>query len=130
MNRQEILKQRAEEHKASVIQNEDGTLEFKNEDIITPKGLKKTNRIISIVPAFEEKIVPASSVKYLFQELKQMNLILTNACNLSCSYCYEQHNKDFGRFTSESLLQSYNWFKNVNTQKRKIFQFFKKVRNG
>jgi len=118
------LTQRQLEHQASVIQNEDGTLEFKNEDIITPKGLKKTNKIISIIPAQSEKIVPISSVNYLFQELKQMNLILTNACNLSCSYCYEQHNKDFGRFTNESLITAYRFLNTSNKRQRKVFNFF------
>jgi uncharacterized protein len=120
----EAQKKRFQDHKASVSTSEDGTLQFESHNIITPKGLEKTNKLISIVPKPEETIVPLSSVSYLFQELKQMNLILTNACNLSCSYCYEQHNKDFGRFTNESLLSAYRFLVEANNRQKKVFNFF------
>jgi uncharacterized protein len=120
----EAQKKRFQDHKASVVKSEDGTLQFESENIITPKGYEKINKLISVVPKENEKIVPLSSVSYLFQELKQMNLILTNACNLSCTYCYEQHNKDFGRFTNESLLKAYRFLVNSNNRQRKVFNFF------
>jgi len=120
----EAQKKRFQDHKASVSTSEDGKLHFESQNIITPKGLEKTNKLISIVPKPEETIVPLSSVSYLFQELKQMNLILTNACNLSCSYCYEQHNKDFGRFTNESLLSAYRFLVEANNRQKKVFNFF------
>lgn len=120
----EAQKKRFNDHKASVIKSEDGTLEFRSENIITPKGLEKINKLVSVVPKENEKIIPISSVSYLFQELKQMNLILTNACNLSCTYCYEQHNKDFGRFTNESLLSAYRFLVNSNNRQKKVFNFF------
>lgn len=120
----EAQKKRFEDHKASVKKSEDGTLRFDSENIITPKGYEKVNKLISVVPKENEKIVPLSSVSYLFQELKQMNLILTNACNLSCTYCYEQHNKDFGRFTNESLLKAYRFLVNSNNRQKKVFNFF------
>ncbi len=120
----EAQKKRFQDHKASVIKSEDGTLQFESENIITPKGYEKINKLISVVPKENETIVPLSSVSYLFQELKQMNLILTNACNLSCTYCYEQHNKDFGRFTNESLLKAYRFLVNSNNRQRKVFNFF------
>lgn len=120
----EAQKKRFQDHKASVIKSEDGTLQFESENIITPKGYEKVNKLISVVPKENETIVPLSSVSYLFQELKQMNLILTNACNLSCTYCYEQHNKDFGRFTNESLLKAYRFLVNSNNRQRKVFNFF------
>jgi len=120
----ESQKKRFEDHKASVTESEDGSLLFETENIITPKGLTKSNRLISVVPKPTETIVPLSSVPYLFQDLKQMNLILTNACNLSCSYCYEQHNKDFGRFTNESLMKAYNFLVNSNSRQKKVFNFF------
>ena len=120
----EAQKKRFQDHKASVSTSEDGTLQFESHNIITPKGLEKTNRLVSVVPKPEETILPLSSVSYLFQELKQMNLILTNACNLSCSYCYEQHNKDFGRFTNESLLSAYRFLVGANSRQKKVFNFF------
>lgn len=131
MNEQPIIwvkneqqKKRLSDHKASVTQGTDGALQFHSETIITPKGLQKTNKLISVVPKEDEQIVSLSAASYLFQDLKQMNLILTNACNLSCSYCYEQHNKDFGRFTAESLLKAYRFLRNSNKRQRKVFQFF------
>lgn len=113
-----------EQHKASVVPLEDGTLHFEVQTIITPKGLTKENKLISVIPKDDEQVVPLSEASHLFQELRQMNLILTNACNLSCTYCYEQHNKDFGRFTNESLLSAYRFLVNSNQRQRKVFQFF------
>lgn len=119
----EAQRQRQEDHKASVVET-DGQFQFLSEKIITPKGLDKINKLISVVPKETETILNISNTKYLFSELKQMNLILTNACNLSCSYCYEQHKKDFGRFTNESLLTAYRFLKDANTNQKKVFQFF------
>jgi uncharacterized protein len=119
----EAQKQRQEDHKASVIE-QDGNFKLLSEKIITPKGLEKTNKLISVVPKENESVYNIDDVGYLFSELKQMNIILTNACNLSCSYCYEQHNKDFGRFTNESLLTAYRFLNNANKHQRKVFQFF------
>jgi uncharacterized protein len=120
----ETQKKRLKEHTASVTQTQDGSLQFHSQNIITPKGLEKTNRLISVVPKNDENVISFSSAKFLFQDLKQMNLILTNACNLSCNYCYEQHNKDFGRFTNESLLTAYRFLRDANQRQRKVFQFF------
>ena len=119
----EAQKQRQQDHKASVIET-DGQFQFLSEKIITPKGLDKINKLISVVPKENETVLSISNTKYLFSELKQMNLILTNACNLSCSYCYEQHKKDFGRFTNESLLTAYRFLKDANNNQKKVFQFF------
>jgi uncharacterized protein len=112
-----------QDHVISVVKK-DGKLVFKSEDIVTPKGLKKENKLISVAPDSSENVVSVNEVKYLFKELKQMNIILTNACNLSCTYCYEQHNKDFGRFTEESLLKIYRFLATANERQRKVFDFF------
>jgi radical SAM protein with 4Fe4S-binding SPASM domain len=109
------------DHKATV--SKDG-LKFYTEEIITPKGIKKENKLVSIVPDSNEKIVSCNDVPHLFSEIGHMNVILTNACNLSCTYCYEQHNKDFGRFTNESLLNAYNWLLGKSKLQYKRFQFF------
>ncbi len=121
---QEKQNTKQEQHKASVIQQSDGSLHFESKTIITPKGLEKENKLISVIPKSDEKVEKLSESKFLFQELRQLNLILTNACNLSCTYCYEQHNKDFGRFTNDSLLSAYRFLVNSNNRQRKIFQFF------
>lgn len=119
----EAQKKRLENHKPSVTE-ENGTLVTNIETInISNKG-QKLNKLISVVPAAEEKAVTFDEGKFLFRDLIQVNAMLTNACNLSCSYCYEQHNKDFGRFTVESLKNLYDWLQNMNNGKKKVFQFF------
>lgn len=113
-----------DEHRISVVQLPSGKLDFKSEDIITPKGLLKKNKIATVSPDPDESVVTINEAKYLFQELKQMNIILTNACNLACTYCYEQHNRDYGRFTEDSLLTIYRFLVNANKRQRKVFDFF------
>ena len=53
----ESQKKRFQEHKASVVISEDGSLEFKESSIITPKGKEKLNRLISVIPKEIEKKV-------------------------------------------------------------------------
>ena len=119
----ETQKKRLKDHE-STVEFVDDKLIFKTESIITPKGLAKQNKLISILPEEAEQIQTIDQSKYLFSELKQMNLILTNACNLKCTYCYEQHNKDFGRFTQHSLLRTYRFLVNANQRQKKVFNFF------
>lgn len=123
-NLNEAQEKRLDDHKASVVQLSDGTLHTTINTITTPTGKFKENKLISVVPLSTETVQPFSNAKHLFGSLGHMNLLLTNACNLSCSYCYEQHNKDYGRFTVESVKASYDWLKNINTQPLKIMQFF------
>ena len=120
----ESQKKRIDNHKRSVAVSNDGELEFLEKDIITTDGNLKKNRLVSVVPKVDETIVPFKEVPYLFRDMVHMNLILTNACNLSCTYCYEQHKKDFGRFTNESLKQAYDWLYNLPNNHNKTFQFF------
>jgi len=117
-------KDRIAGHAASVIQLPDGTLKTTVSTITTPNGLEKENKLISIIPSEEEQVKRFSEAKHLFNSLAHMNLLLTNACNLSCNYCYEQHNKDYGRFTVESVKKAYDWLKNINDRPLKILQFF------
>lgn len=72
-----------------------------------------------------ERIKTVAEVKdVLFSELKVLNVILTNACNLSCSYCFEQHKKDYGKFTQEQLKQVYDFLVGANDLPNRNFQFF------
>ena len=72
-----------------------------------------------------ERVLTIDQVKHVaFSELKVMNMILTNACNLSCSYCFEQHRKDYGRFDLTSLKKGYDFLVNCNNLDNKRFQFF------
>lgn len=113
-----------DDHQATVVIDEQGKLQYLSEQIITPKGLVKNNKKISIVPSVDERIISVDECSALFSELSHMNIILTNACNLSCTYCYEQHNKDFGRFTEESLLEAYNFLLKYSKTSYRQFQFF------
>ena len=117
-------KQRILDHKASISLKDDGTFIIKATEILTPNGVKKTNKQISVVPSEDERVLTITQASSLFDDLQHVNVILTNACNLSCSYCYEQHNKDYGRFTPESLKQVYDFLVNANDRDGKIFQFF------
>jgi len=117
----EAQKQRLMNHSPSVIE-EDGELTTTIEEInISGKG-KKNNKLVSVVTT--ENAVGFSEAEHLFKDLVHVNAMLTNACNLSCSYCYEQHNKDFGRFTKESLKGVYDWLNSRNNGHKKVFQFF------
>lgn len=120
----EAQKQRIRDHQASVRLNDDGTFATTVRTIITPKGDLKEVAYKSIRPNQQEGVMKTSDVYELFEDLQHMNLIVTNACNLSCSYCYEQHNKDYGRFTLESLKQLYDFLVKCNPRSGKLFQFF------
>ena len=112
--------QRVADHRASVSVGPDGTFNSAVRTIITPRGDLKEVTYKTIRPGFNERIMKPLDVPDLFEDLAHMNLILTNACNLSCSYCYEQHNKDYGRFTVESLKQLYDFLIQCNDKGGKL----------
>lgn len=117
-------RQRISDHKASIYVNSDGALDTNVRSIITPKGLQKDVTFKTIRPGATERLMTLDNAGELFEDLKHINLILTNACNLSCSYCYEQHNKDYGRFTPETLKTVYDFQSRSNDLEGKLFQFF------
>jgi len=59
-----------------------------------------------------------------FINLKKINIALTQKCNKSCSYCYEQHSKTHGKFTVEKLIKVYQFLKKESNEPDKYFQFF------
>jgi radical SAM protein with 4Fe4S-binding SPASM domain len=89
--------------------------------INTDSGVRKS---IRVVPRPSEKVVSIKENASYFNNLAFMNLLLTNACNLSCSYCYEQHNKDFGRFTTDTIRRAWDWLRDINDVDGKTLQFF------
>jgi radical SAM protein with 4Fe4S-binding SPASM domain len=115
---------RIKSHEPTVIVNDDGSFEVHSTEIITPKGRKKFDKKITIIPDESERVVDIDRVLDYFDDLQHVNLIVTNACNLSCSYCYEQHNTDFGQFNPESLKEIYDFQLNCNDKDGKLFQFF------
>jgi uncharacterized protein len=116
--------QRMSDHKASVTVNDNGEFKISEEFIDLGEKGTKLNKLVSIVPAESERVVSFAEADYLFRDLQHMNVLLTNACNLSCTYCYEQHNRDFGRFTVDSLKRAYDWLNSRNNTEKKVFQFF------
>ncbi len=86
--------------------------------------MDRKNKLIPIIPVSGEGYSRFDAVPHLFADLAQINLLLTNKCNLKCGYCYEQHKHDYGKFTPESLKHAYDWFNKINTKPKKSFQFF------
>lgn len=115
---------RIDNHKATVRVNEDGTLNTTVQTIITPKGLEKAVSYKTVRPNETERVMSLVDAAELFEDLQHINIIVTNACNLSCSYCYEQHNHDYGRFTPETLKKIYDFQLSCNSNDGKLFQFF------
>lgn len=115
---------RINNHQATIKVNEDGTLDTTTHTIITPKGHEKTVRYKAVRPNETERVMTIGDARELFEDLQHINVILTNACNLSCSYCYEQHNQDYGRFTPDTLKRIYDFQLACNNNDGKLFQFF------
>jgi radical SAM protein with 4Fe4S-binding SPASM domain len=59
-----------------------------------------------------------------FKNLQHLNLLLTNACNKKCDYCYEQHSKTYENFTVQSLKTAFDFLAKANQHDEKYFQFF------
>lgn len=113
------------EHNATVILNDDLTLSYTTDMInMVDTDNQTTRKLVSVKPNPDDKIVSIEDHPEHFNRLTSMNVSLTNACNLSCNYCYEQHNKDFGRFTVESIKQAYDFLNNVNNLADKTLIFF------
>jgi radical SAM protein with 4Fe4S-binding SPASM domain len=109
---------RHEDHRASV-KVENGSLV----EILGELNINKTNKILRYTPDNAE-VVSLYKHRHLFENLEFVDLLLTNACNLSCTYCYEQHNKDVGRFTTQTIKQVWDWLLSINDLKGKYLQFF------
>lgn len=113
------------DHSATVVINDDFTLSFTTKEInMLETDIGTTRKNISVVPAPEDVVVNIEDHPEHFDRLTSMNVSLTNACNLSCNYCYEQHNRDFGRFTVETIKQAYDFLRDINDLSDKTFIFF------
>lgn len=89
------------------------------------KFYKEAKKKEVIVRNPNERVLKIDEVRdVVFSELKVMNLVLTNACNLACSYCFEQHKKDYGKFDLVTLKKAYDFFVSCNDLTNKRFQFF------
>jgi sulfatase maturation enzyme AslB (radical SAM superfamily) len=104
----------------------EATLKVKISDVIQiTNNTSAGTKIQHVIPDPAERKVTIEEAKAtIFSELKYFNIMLTNACNLSCSYCFEQHKKDYGRFTIEKLNAMYDFLLDCNSDDGKLFQFF------
>lgn len=59
-----------------------------------------------------------------FKYCDQVTILLTNACNLGCKYCYEQHRHSFGKFTIDKFLKIVEFLKKIPNSQVKNIQFF------
>lgn len=109
------------DHRPSVILDADGRVVPTLGSINVASAGTKLRRVL---PEHNERIVSIQDNKDYFKNLRFVNLLLTNACNLSCTYCYEQHNRDFGRFNLERLDEVWTWFKGINPHAKKTLSFF------
>ena len=113
------------DHSATVILNDDLTLTYTTDAInMVDRENNTTRKLVSVVPNPYDEVVTIEDHPEHFDRLTSMNVSPTNACNLSCNYCYEQHNKDFGRFTVESIKQACDFLNNVNNLPDKTLIFF------
>lgn len=84
---------------------------------------KTPKKVIKIYPS-SERVESIDKHRHLFANLEILNVMLTNACNLSCEYCYEQHNTNFGRPSLETLINQYRFLRDYSTRPFRSFQLF------
>lgn len=106
-----------EEHRATVFINDDGSLSYSGPFTSADSDEK-------VVHAKQERVVSLLEHKHLFKNLEFIDVLLTNACNLSCAYCYEQHKKDYGKFDTKKVREVWDFLKNINEYFPKYIQFF------
>lgn len=111
-----------EDHNASVFLDDGGKLRTENQEINVPGGRKVPNA--PVVARADERVVSLRSHPQNFARLTSIMVSLTNACNLSCNYCYEQHKKDFGTYTVDSIGKLFEFLTTINDHDSKNLIFF------
>ena len=111
------------DHKPTALVNDAGDITFTTPNV-TPLKTLSPRKLLQEMPDPDERIVSLYEHRHFFENLEFADILLTNACNLACTYCYEQHNKDFGRYTPEMLRQVWDWLRDINEYFPKYIQFF------
>jgi uncharacterized protein len=75
---------------------------------------------LSFVSTYEGKIESIYKNRQLFQNLEGLSLLLSNACNLKCQYCFEQHTVDYDRFDVDKIKLAWDWLWNINNRRDSI----------
>lgn len=119
------INERAESHRKTDIRVKEERIEIKDADFFGSQVRGAKDKPVKFDP--NETVVSYRSpeAQPYIGEIQHVNLILTNACNLNCPYCYEQHREDFGTWSSEKIHNVYKWFnENTRVGPRRRLQFF------
>lgn len=120
-----MMRQVSPDHNATVTINQDGTLVVSTNAVnLVTEDKGGPRKLVSVLPSPDENVVKISDHPEHFARLTSLNVSLTNACNLSCTYCYEQHNRDYGRFTVETIKQAADFLRSINDLPNKSLIFF------
>jgi len=78
--------------------------------------LKKVKEVL-VVDSLEPYVSVDKAIGLgIFDELNKMNVLTTNKCNLRCSYCYEQHTKNYGNVDIPKVKKLYDFLVNLHTK--------------
>lgn len=67
------------------------------------------SKFIGLFQPKSKNVVSLRKNKHLFENLICIDVLLTNKCNLRCSYCYEQHDEEHGKFTLETMRKAWDF---------------------
>lgn len=70
-------------------------------------------KFVGLYKPKSKNIVSLSENVNLFENLICIDVLLTNKCNLRCSYCYEQHDEEHGKFTLETMREVWDFLVKV-----------------
>lgn len=121
----ERINVRSEAHRSNEITKKGEVIVIQDPDFFG----SATGRVkeYTVSPNADERVISYSDalVKPYIDNIDQINIMLTNACNLNCSYCHEQHRKDFGTWTLEKVHQAYQFLhKHSRNPQLRSLQFF------
>lgn len=72
---------------------------------------------VQVVGIEEHSISIDQAIKLgVFDELNKMNVLTTNKCNLRCTYCYEQHTKNYGNIDLTKVKKLYDFLLKLHNE--------------
>lgn len=119
------VRERADSHRATNIEAGAQVIQIKDADFFGSKTRGAKDQ--PVIPNADEKVISYRSQegKRYVDQISHINLNLTNACNLSCSYCYEQHRKDYGTWDLDKINKVYDFLNEVSDLPHtRTMQFF------
>ena len=120
-----MMRQVSPDHNATVTIDVDGKLVASTSAVnLVSEDNGGPRKLVSVLPGPDDVVVKIADHPEHFARLTSLNVSLTNACNLACTYCYEQHNRDYGRFTVETIKQAADFLLTINDLPDKSLIFF------